>query len=134
MEASGYAPAMRVSVLDLGSNSFRLLVADAGVGRTITPVARDREMLHLGAVVARSGEIPANELDRAVAAVKRLADMAVRAGAEQGHVVGTSALRSAANGEDVLRRLSEAAGSEVVLLDGAEEAYLSFLGVRAAVA
>lgn len=91
-------------------------------------------MLHLGAVVARSGEIPADDLDRAVAAVKRLADMAVRAGAEQGHVVGTSALRSASNGEDVLRRLSDAAGSEVVLLDGAEEAYLSFLGVRAAVA
>ncbi|NNF63087.1 MAG: Ppx/GppA family phosphatase [Acidimicrobiia bacterium] len=125
---------MRVSVLDLGSNSFRLLVADAGLGRTITPVARDREMLHLGAVVARNGTIPPEDLDRAVAAVKRLADMAVRAGAEQGHVVGTSALRSAANGDEVLRSLSRAAGSEIVLLDGAEEAYLSFLGVRAAVA
>ena len=134
IEGSDYAPAMRVSVLDLGSNSFRLLVADAGVGRTITPVARDREMLHLGAVVARNGGIPQDDLDRAVAAVKRLADMAVRAGAEQGHVVGTSALRSATNGGEVLELLSNAAGSEIVLLDGAEEAYLSFLGVRAAVA
>lgn len=125
---------MRVSVLDLGSNSFRLLVADAGVGRTITPVVRDREMLHLGAVVARHGGIPPDELDRAAAAVKHLSNLAISAGAEQGHVVATSALRSASNGKEVVARLGHAAGSEIVVLNGDDEARLSFLGVRAAVA
>ncbi len=49
---------MRRAVLDLGSNSFHLLVADVD-GPQVVPVRRSREMLHLGRTVASSGRIPA---------------------------------------------------------------------------
>ena len=45
-------PAVRIAALDLGSNSFHLLVADAHPDGTFEPLARDKEMLRLGSVVA----------------------------------------------------------------------------------
>jgi exopolyphosphatase / guanosine-5'-triphosphate,3'-diphosphate pyrophosphatase len=122
---------MRASVLDLGSNSFHLLVADLEAGR-VTPVLRRAEMLHLGAIVARHGEVPVDARGRAIASVSRLTGIARRAGAIDHHVVATSALREAANSAEVLASLGGAAGSEVRVLDGTEEARLGYLGVRAA--
>ena len=56
---------MRVAALDLGSNSFHLLVADVHIDGTFTAVAREKEMLRLGDEVARHGRIPPATADRA---------------------------------------------------------------------
>ncbi len=124
---------MRAAILDLGSNSFHVLVADVD-GRDVVPALREREMLHLGRVVARNGHVP--DADRATAreVVAHLADRARRAGAEQVTAVATAAIRDAQDGAGMLAELSEAAGTEVEVLDGLEEARLAYLGVRAAVA
>jgi exopolyphosphatase/guanosine-5'-triphosphate,3'-diphosphate pyrophosphatase len=124
---------VRASVLDLGSNSFHVLVADLDAGR-VTPVLRQREMLHLGAVVARHGGIPPAQRQAAVDTVAHLSELARRAGAEERHAVATAALRDAENGPEVLDALSEAAGVAVRVLDGRTEARIGYLGVRAAVA
>jgi exopolyphosphatase / guanosine-5'-triphosphate,3'-diphosphate pyrophosphatase len=124
---------VRASVLDLGSNSFHVLVADLDAGR-VTPVLRQREMLHLGAVVARHGIVPDGDRARAVDTVAHLAELARRAGAIRQHAVATSALRDADDGAEVIAALAEAAGCEVRVLDGFEEARVGYLGVRAAVA
>jgi exopolyphosphatase / guanosine-5'-triphosphate,3'-diphosphate pyrophosphatase len=124
---------MRASVLDLGSNSFHVLVADLDAGY-VSPVVRELEMLHLGRVVARHGEVPAAERARAVATATRLTDRARAAGTEQHHALATSALRDAANGAEVIAELGTATGTQVRVLDGAEEARLGYLGVRTAVA
>jgi exopolyphosphatase / guanosine-5'-triphosphate,3'-diphosphate pyrophosphatase len=124
---------VRASVLDLGSNSFHVLVADLDEGR-VTPVLRQREMLHLGAVVARHGVVPPADRTRAVDTVAHLAELARRAGAVEQHAVATSALRDAEDGAEVIAELAEAAGTEVRVLDGVEEARVGYLGVRAAVA
>jgi exopolyphosphatase/guanosine-5'-triphosphate,3'-diphosphate pyrophosphatase len=124
---------MRVAVLDLGSNSFRLLVADVSADGALSTVARDREELGLGAVVARHGTIPGEDLDAATATVARFAAMTERLGAELVLPIATSAVREADNRVDVLAGLAEAAGSPVRLLTGHEEARLSFIGMRAGV-
>jgi exopolyphosphatase / guanosine-5'-triphosphate,3'-diphosphate pyrophosphatase len=125
---------MRSAVLDLGSNSFHILVADLD-GRAISPVLREREMLHLGREVARhGGRVPDEARDRAVATVAHLMELARRNGAEENIAVATAALREADNGTAVLTALSSAAGIEIEVLDGLEEARLAYLGVRAAVA
>ena len=59
---------MRIAALDLGSNSFHLLVADVHLDGTFTAVAREKEMLRLGDDVARHGRIPGPTADRAIAA------------------------------------------------------------------
>jgi exopolyphosphatase / guanosine-5'-triphosphate,3'-diphosphate pyrophosphatase len=125
---------MRCAILDLGSNSFHILVADLD-GRSITPVLREREMLHLGRVVASNdGRVPDESRDLAVATVAHLMELARRNGAEESLAVATAALRDADNGTEVLAALSEAAGIEIQVLDGLEEARLAYLGVRASVA
>ena len=110
----------RCAVLDLGSNSFHLLVADID-GSAVHPVRRQREMLHLGRAVARPGSVPVHLGVRAVATVERLADLARRSGAEQLVAVGTEALRRPGS-TDLVTELSEAAGTPVAILDGEEEA------------
>jgi exopolyphosphatase / guanosine-5'-triphosphate,3'-diphosphate pyrophosphatase len=126
---------MRAAVLDLGSNSFHLLVADVD-GRTVVPQRRSREMLHLGRALALHGRIAPDLHLRAVATVERLADLARRSGAEHLSAVGTAALREPASAE-LLADLNRAVGPErdlsITLLDGTEEARLAYLGARAAV-
>lgn len=124
---------MRSSVLDLGSNSFHVLVADLD-GTSLVPVEREREMLHLGRVVAQHGRIPEEHVVRAEATVAHLSALARRSGSQAHLAVATSALRDAEDGAAVLARLSVAAGTEVRVLSGEEEARAGYLGVRAAVA
>jgi exopolyphosphatase / guanosine-5'-triphosphate,3'-diphosphate pyrophosphatase len=124
---------VRTSVLDLGSNSFHVLVADLA-GHSLWPVLRQREMLHLGRVVAQHGAIPRANLDQAVDTVAHLTELARRAGADERLAVATAAIRDADNGPDVLAALSDAAHAPVRVLDGLTEARLGYLGVRAAVA
>ena len=123
---------MRSSVLDLGSNSFHVLVADVHEAGYVDPVLREREMLHLGRVVADHGHIPDEHVQRALAQVEHLSELARRAGAVSRLAVATSALRDASNGAEVVARIAEVAGHPVRVLPGHEEARLSYLGVRAA--
>jgi exopolyphosphatase/guanosine-5'-triphosphate,3'-diphosphate pyrophosphatase len=124
---------VRSAVLDLGSNSFHVLVADLD-RRSVVPVLREREMLHLGRVVATHGEVPTEVRAEAASVVAHLAELARRAGAEEVLAVATAALRDARDGQAVIDELSAAAGTTVQVLDGLEEARLAYLGVRAAVA
>ena len=111
-----------------------LLVADVEPNGAIRPLLRERELLHLGGDVAGSGTISAAAADRAVAAVQHLTDLALRTGTDRSIVVATSAIRDATNRDEVVDRLSAAAGSPVRVLSGDEEARLGFLGVAASVA
>jgi exopolyphosphatase/guanosine-5'-triphosphate,3'-diphosphate pyrophosphatase len=62
---------MRVAAMDLGSNSFHLLVADVHPDGHIDPLVQEKEMLRLGDVVSRHGSIPTTAADQAVATVRR---------------------------------------------------------------
>lgn len=124
---------MRIAALDLGSNSFHLLVADAHPDGTITPVVRDKEMLRLGETVARHGRIPPLELDRAVATVRRFRLLAESAGAQEIHACATSATRLAENGDELADRIEEEAGVHVRVISGLDEAELIFTAIKASV-
>lgn len=122
---------MRVAVLDLGSNSFRLVVADWDPSRGLVPYVRRRERLNLGMVVGREGRIPEPHASAAVKAVGKLRRRAELSGADRIVAVATSALRDAGNREKVARRLAAAAGVPVRILSGDEEAALTFVAVQA---
>jgi exopolyphosphatase / guanosine-5'-triphosphate,3'-diphosphate pyrophosphatase len=124
---------MRIAALDLGSNSFHLLVADVHLDGTFTAVAREKEMLRLGDDVARHGRIPAATADRAVAAIRRLRQLADALGAREVIAKATSAIRTAANGSELVDRIEAETGVEVEVINGNEEARLVFAAVRASV-
>ncbi len=124
----------RFAVLDLGSTTFQLLVADADAAGSLVPVFRDRVVLHLARVLAGRGRIAPEDAARAAETARRLTDLAVRMGADHLVPLATSALRDSPNRRDLARVLDEAVGTQVRFIDGREEAALTFAGIAASVA
>jgi broad specificity phosphatase PhoE len=122
--------AIRFAVLDLGSTSFHLLVADATAAGEIERVARERVMLRLGSVIGDGGRVPEDVCARAVATARQLGAVARAAGAELLFPVGTAALREAGNGRRVADRIGEALGVPARIVSGIEEARLTFAAFR----
>jgi exopolyphosphatase/guanosine-5'-triphosphate,3'-diphosphate pyrophosphatase len=123
---------VRVAVLDLGSTSFRLVVADWIPDKGLVPQVQGRERLNLGKVVGREGRIPKPHASAAAKAAAKLRRRAERAGSDRVVAVATSALRDARNRGSVVRRLEAAAGTPVRILSGDEEAALTLAAMRAA--
>jgi len=120
----------RIAVVDLGSTSFTLLVADATHDGHVVRVEREREMLRLGAAIAQDSKLPDDLCDRAVEGARRLRRVADRAGAQELFAVATSAMRDAKNGKKLAERIGRELGSEVQILSGEEEARLIFSAFR----
>jgi exopolyphosphatase / guanosine-5'-triphosphate,3'-diphosphate pyrophosphatase len=120
----------RLGVLDMGSTSFHLLVADVTRAGRVSPVERERIWLRLGAVIATQSHIPSEVCQRAVETSARLRRKAERFGATRMLPVGTAALRDAGNGAEIAARIGEAVGAPVRILSGEEEARLIFTAFR----
>jgi exopolyphosphatase/guanosine-5'-triphosphate,3'-diphosphate pyrophosphatase len=121
---------LRLGVLDLGSTSFHLLVADASPTGKIERVVRRRVMLRLGATIADEGAIPKPIAARAVDSARALLRVAEEHGAEKLLPVATAALRDASNGPPLAESISRALGTPVRVLSGIEEARLIFAAFR----
>ncbi len=119
--------------MDLGSNSFHLLVADVHADGHIDPLVQEKEMLRLGDVVSRHGAIPAAAAEQAIATVRRFRLLADAAGATEIHARATSAIRRASNGGELVDRIRADTGVHVEVIGGQEEARLIFGAIRASV-
>jgi exopolyphosphatase / guanosine-5'-triphosphate,3'-diphosphate pyrophosphatase len=119
--------------MDLGTNSFHLLVADVHPDGHLEPLVREKEMLRLGDVVARHGSIPAVAADHAVATVRRFRLLADAADATELIAKATSAIRRAENSAELVDRIESETGITVEVISGHEEARLIFGAVRASV-
>jgi exopolyphosphatase/guanosine-5'-triphosphate,3'-diphosphate pyrophosphatase len=119
---------MRVAVVDLGTNSTRLLVADVDDGR-VEEVARRTEITRLGEGVDERGKLlplPIARVRNVLADYRRELE---ELGAERTLAVGTSAIRDAENGEAFLGEIEWSYGFKTRLLSGEEEAELTLRGV-----
>src|SRR5439155_10559482 len=121
---------MHVAVIDVGSNTVRLLVAAPSKAGLAT-VARDRVTLGLGACIERSGAIPSEKLDETGLCVRSLAARAREAGADLVDVLVTSPGRQAANGEALVAAVAQAAGAPAWQLSGEDEGRLAYEGALA---
>lgn len=110
-----------VAVIDIGSNSVRLLLLCGGRAR------QEMETTRLGAGTAQRRLQP-ESMARTVEAVARFCAQARAAGAERVLAFATSAVRDAVNREELLQVLRARCGLEVDVLSGAEEANLAYLG------
>ena len=121
---------MRLGVLDVGSNTVHLLLLDAHEGAHPIPAFSHKTELHLAQLTDEHGAIVPEGVDRLVAFVKHALRVADDKGAEDLLAFATSAVREAANGEEVLTAVREGAGVDLQVLPGNDEAKLTFLAVR----
>lgn len=117
-----------MAVIDLGSNSGRVVVLDVDDHGSIEILADGRSPLRLARDVAPTGRLSDEAIDRALAALHDFEAIASGNGAARTIAVATEAIREAANGEQVLARIRAETGIEVRVINGAEEARLGFLG------
>jgi exopolyphosphatase/guanosine-5'-triphosphate,3'-diphosphate pyrophosphatase len=121
----------RVAVIDMGSNSTRLLVAEVSDGR-VQELTRATRITRLAQGVDATGLLAGEAIDRVLAALADYRAEIDRLGASRVTAVATSAVRDAGNGADFLATVRERVGFEALVLSGDEEARLTFLGATAA--
>lgn len=121
---------MRVAVLDLGTNSTRLLVADVA-GGAVRELERRSEVTRLGRGVELSGQLSAEAIEDVCSAVAGYVRAYEPLGVDEVTAIATSAVRDAANGEAFAAELRERFGLSPRLLRGEQEARLTYLGATA---
>jgi exopolyphosphatase/guanosine-5'-triphosphate,3'-diphosphate pyrophosphatase len=120
----------RVAVLDLGSTSFHLLVAEVSDDGMLRRVERERIMLRLGAELGDDSRIPPAVGRLAVESARILRRIAEEAKAQHLIPVATSALREAENGRQIGDEIAAVLGTPVWTLDGEQEARVIFAALR----
>lgn len=121
-----------IAVIDIGSNSVRLVVYE-GLTRSPTPLFNEKALCGLGRSVAVTGRLTEAAVTRALAALKRFRALCDVMQVDQVHVLATAAARDAANGQEFLDAAQAICRSDIHLLSGKREAYLSALGVVSSV-
>jgi exopolyphosphatase/guanosine-5'-triphosphate,3'-diphosphate pyrophosphatase len=124
---------VRIAALDLGSNSFHLIVADARLDGSFLTVVTEKSMLRLGDLVARTGAIGRPATDDAIDVLLRFKAIAESHKVDELVAVGTAALREARDGAGFVDRVRDEVGIEIDVIDGVEEARLIFTAIRASV-
>ena len=130
MPTAGSVASMRLGVLDVGSNTVHLLVVDAHRGAHPWPLHSEKAALRLAERLDGDGNIEPGAVDDLITAIDNAQEAARELGTEGLITLATSAVREAANGEEVLARVHAETGIDLQVLSGDDEARLTFLAVR----
>ena len=117
----------RTAIIDIGSNSIRLVVYD-GPRRLPFTLFNEKIMAGLGAQLSGNGRIGGEAMERALVALERFERLCTDMAVDEVRCVATAAVRDAANGPELIRRAAEA-GLEVQLLTGEQEGIASAHGL-----
>ncbi len=130
---TGPAPASEapVAVIDVGSNSVRLVVYENG-GRAPLPIFNEKVLCGLGRGLDRTGRMPDKGVRKALDSLHRFARLCPQMGVRDIQAVATAAVREASNGPEFLETVRDECGLELRVLTGDREAEVSSAGVISA--
>src|SRR6185295_13409879 len=120
---------MRIAALDIGSNSFHLMVAHVSPGGRIETLDRAKEMVRFGETL-RTGVISPDIFRKGIDALRSRKRIAERHQPDALVAVATSAVREAQNGGEFARAVRDELGIDMRVIRGQEEAHLIYLGAR----
>jgi len=118
----------RVAVIDIGSNSVRMVVFD-GLARAAVPIYNEKVLCGLGRGLGRDGNLSVSAMSMALRTIDRFALLARGMQVARIEAIATAAVRDAENGLHFAQEIGRRTGSPVRVLTGEEEARLSALGV-----
>jgi exopolyphosphatase/guanosine-5'-triphosphate,3'-diphosphate pyrophosphatase len=124
--------ACRLAAIDIGSNSVRLMVAEALRGGTYRILDEEREPTRLGKSMSTEGGLDAEAMERTIQALGTFKKIAEGFQVTSLRTIATCAVREARNGPDFCRRVREQVGLEVEVISGEREAQLAFTSVQRA--
>lgn len=115
----------RIAAIDIGSNSIRCIIAEASKDGKFRILDDEKATVRLGERLAMTGVISDEASSRAVEGIRRFQKLVTGLNVEAVEAVATSAVRTAANGKELIARLSEELGHEIRVISGEEEAELT---------
>lgn len=118
----------RAGIVDIGSNSVRLVVYD-GPHRALAPDINEKALCAIGKGIASTGRLDATGAAAAIKALTRFRMIAEERGVKRIEAVATAAVREASNGADFIQRARDALGAPIRVLSGEDEARLAAEGV-----
>ncbi|MGH2978779.1 MAG: Ppx/GppA phosphatase family protein [Solirubrobacterales bacterium] len=122
---------MKVAVVDVGTNSTRLLVAEVAGDRVVRELEQRTTVTRLGEGVDTEGRLGEEAMERVLEACAEYRQAIDRAGAKRVVAILTSAVRDAANGAEFERELERRFGFEAQTISGEREASLTYTGATA---
>ncbi|MEJ7693885.1 hypothetical protein [Daejeonella sp.] len=122
----------RVAILDLGTNTFHLLIADISSGGPEV-VYQDTIAVKLGEGGISRCDISKEAFERGLKAIRAFKEAIDHHQVTRVKSAATSAIRSASNGADFIEKIKSETGLNLEIIDGEREAELIYIGVRAAV-
>lgn len=121
---------MRYGAVDIGTNSCRLLIAQADAEQGLHPLHKELDTTRIGEGVNHSGLISAEAMHRTLLTLSRFQEKMQEYGVEKYRAIATSAVREAHNGDEFVLRAREQSMMKVDIINGETEAGLSYLGVK----
>lgn len=121
---------MRIAALDVGSNSFHVLIVQVQSDGRVEVLARAKEMVRLGETSLRTGVIPPEVFRRGLEALASLRRIVDRYRPDALVAIATSAVREAQNGGEFVRAARDEIGIDIQVIRGQEEGRLIYLGAR----
>lgn len=118
-----------LGVIDIGSNSVRLVVYEGAV-RAAMPIFNEKVLCGLGKSLASTGHLGEEGVERALEALRRFRTVARILKVKNLRVLATAAVREAADGPSFIQRAEKAAGVRIEVLSGEQEAQLAAYGIR----
>lgn len=119
-----------VAVIDIGSNSVRLVVYER-LQRSPTPLYNEKVLCGLGRSLGTTGHLGEDSMRRALQALRRFRALCRQLGVGSVHAVATAAVREASNGPTFVEEAQRVCGASIAVLSGREEARLAAAGVIA---
>ena len=124
-------PRMRVAALDLGTNTFRILIAEVADG-SVQILAKDQIITRLGGGYdEKAGRLSDEGMERSLAALRKFAKEIARHKPEKVRAAATEIVRRAHNGGDFCKRVKRETRIEIEVIEAKEEAALAFSGISA---
>ena len=122
-----------IAAIDIGTNSIHMIVAEVRHGGGYRVVDKEKETVQLGLSSLDGAPLSEEAMERGVAAIAHMCDVARGRKVDEIIAVATSAVREAPNRREFLRRVKDAAGIRVKVISGEEEADYIYRAVRSAV-
>jgi exopolyphosphatase/guanosine-5'-triphosphate,3'-diphosphate pyrophosphatase len=116
----------RLAAIDVGTNSVRLIVAEAQPDGTYRILDDEKEITRLGKGLGATGKLDAGAIEHSAVTIARMRSIAEGYGAGEVRVVGTSAAREAKNTKELTRAIREKAGLQLEVISGEQEAVLAY--------
>lgn len=129
IRAEAVQTCLRAGIIDIGSNSIRLVVYESESGGSYRVLTESREAARLSALVTPDGIMPSPAIHSVVPVLRQFTEICEAYGATQIRAVATAAIRNASNSEQIIEILNRETGLSIELLPGEMEGHYGFIGV-----